>query len=259
DVYNDKGAAPGLPFSHLPIIPSSHDPMLRRYFYSGLIESDALTLSDAEAHHLLHVVRVQPGDEIVVFDGQGHECVAEIADCRRNEIEVRVGPVRQVDRELGFTLAVGMPLPKGDRSRWLVEKMTELGVTSFTPLHAARSQRLRGGDADKLERYVIEASKQCGRNRLMAVSPPSSWEAWVEAADADCRLLAHPGGEPLRAIDSAGPASLQLAFGPEGGLTDDEVDAAVDAGWQSVDLGPRILRMETAAVSLAAAVILARS
>ena len=232
--------------------------MPRRYFHPAPIDPPTVTLGGSEAHHLLHVVRVQPGDGIVVFDGHGREYEAKVIRRRRGEVDVQVGPAQLVDRELNFSLAVGVPLPKGDRARWLVEKLTELGVSHVTPLTTARSERLRGSEVEKLQRYIIEASKQCGRNRLMEIGPPVGWLAWIEAASGDCKLVAHPGGEPLRILDAGRSMDLRLAFGPEGGLTDEEVQAAVGAGWQAVDLGPRILRVESAAVSLAAALILAR-
>src|SRR5262249_53488823 len=99
---------------------------------------------------------------------------------------------------------------------------------------------------EKLERYVVEASKQCGRNVLMGIEPPADWHDIVHAQRQGGRLLAHPGGEPLRG-DSG---DVTVAVGPEGGFSEEEISQAQAAGWTVVDLGPRILRVETAALAL---------
>jgi 16S rRNA (uracil1498-N3)-methyltransferase len=151
---------------------------------------------------------------------------------------------------------VGVALPKGDRQRWLVEKLTELGVTELVPLATERGVAQPTTSAlDRLRRGVVEACKQCGRNRLMQIAEPSAWDEWVRR-EAPRQLLAHPGGMLLSQIDLRAAVGAQIAIGPEGGLTDAEVAAAIAAGWLSVDLGPRILRVETAAVALTAAVTL---
>jgi 16S rRNA (uracil1498-N3)-methyltransferase len=155
------------------------------------------------------------------------------------------------DRELGYRLEVAAPLPKGDRAQFLIEKLTELGATAFVPLQTARSVvHPREARLEKLERYVIEASKQCRRNVLLQIEPLTGWDAYLERSELPgVRILAHPGGSALPAVQGKGMA---LAVGPEGGFTDEEVGAASRHGWQVIDLGPRILRVETAALVLAA-------
>jgi 16S rRNA (uracil1498-N3)-methyltransferase len=224
-----------------------------RYYSAAPINGSAATLEGSEAHHLLHVMRAQPGLELVVFDGQGGEFSAEVIRCTRSTVELAVGDRQLVERELPFALALAVPLPKGDRQRWLVEKAVELGVTRLVPLQTARSV----GNSEpgiKLNRYVIEASKQCGRNRLLDITSPISWPTFLAETTAPRSLLAHPGGRTLAEIDCRASAgeTLRVAVGPEGGFTDEEVSQAIAAGWQSVGLGQRILRMETAAVALLA-------
>jgi 16S rRNA (uracil1498-N3)-methyltransferase len=163
-----------------------------------------------------------------------------------------------VDRELPFQLTVGVALPKGDRQKWLVEKLTELGVLTLVPLVTERGVAQPVDTAlQRLQRVVVEASKQCGRNRLMQVAQPQSWSEWITRESRNVRrFLAHPGGRPVREIDWDQSVPTQFTIGPEGGFTDVEVGQAIDAGWQSVDIGPRILRVETAAVALAAVIAL---
>jgi 16S rRNA (uracil1498-N3)-methyltransferase len=151
---------------------------------------------------------------------------------------------------LPFRLEVAAPLPKGERAPFLVEKLTELGVTAFTPLETARSVvRPREAKLDRLERHVVEASKQCGRNVLMEVGPLTTWADFVRRGDLPARrVLAHPGGAAGLAAEAV---DLAVAVGPEGGFTEEEVADALAAGWRAVALGPRILRVETAALALA--------
>jgi 16S rRNA (uracil1498-N3)-methyltransferase len=234
--------------------------MSDRFYSATPITGERVTLDGPEAHHLLHVLRAEVGRRVTLWDGSGTEFVAEVTACRRQAAELRILEKRTVDRELPFSLAVGVALPKGERQKWLVEKLTELGVTTLVPLATERGvAQPTGGAQDRLGRWVIEASKQCGRNRLMQIQTPLTWQEWIvtddDAAEAR-RLLAHPGGRPLVELDLAAARPTRLAIGPEGGLTDGEAAAAIAAGWHAVDLGPRILRVETAAVALAAAVVL---
>ena len=200
-------------------------------------------------------MRAKPGTQVVLFDGSGAEFVARVERIGRSEVRLAVLSRREVDRELPLELTLGVALPKGDRQRWLVEKAVELGVGRIVPLLTARSvaQPARG-TLKRLRRTVIEASKQCGRNRLMEIAEPRAWADYIaDAGQSARRLLAQPDGHraetaPPPAADSAG--AVFLAVGPEGGFTDDEVSLGIAAGWQTIDLGPRILRVETAAILL---------
>ncbi len=225
-----------------------------RYYSSEPIQAATATLSGNEAHHLLHVMRAKPGFELVLFDGRGGEYEAEVVACGRGTVEVALGDWQDIERELPFVLTLAVALPKGDRQRWLVEKAVELGVTTLVPLQAHRSV-CRAAPA-KFDRYVVEASKQCCRNRLMEIAPSTTWEEFSSSATAVDRLLAHPGGQPLAEFERQPDSDLCIAIGPEGGFTEDEVAMAIDAAWRVVDLGSRILRVETAAVALISAVAL---
>jgi 16S rRNA (uracil1498-N3)-methyltransferase len=235
--------------------------MSDRFYSATPITGERVTLDGPEAHHLLHVLRAEVGRCVTLFDGRGAEFVAEVAARGRQTADLLIVERRTVDRELPFPLVVGVALPKGERQKWLVEKLTELGTTTLVPLVTARGVAQPTGNAlGRLARWVIEASKQCGRNRLTEIESPQTWQEWIavdDGAEDALRLVAHPGGQPLAGLDLATARPTWLAIGPEGGLTDEEAAAAVDAGWQTVDLGPRIMRVETAAVALVAAVALA--
>jgi 16S rRNA (uracil1498-N3)-methyltransferase len=234
-------------------------------------------------------MRGRPGDRVVVFDGSGDEWQAEVVRVGRAEVALRLVGREAIDRELPFDLTLAVAMPKGERQRWLVEKAVELGVRRLVPLATARSVAEPG--SSKLVRAVIEASKQCGRNRMMEIAAVATWTDFLEQTSAaECRLMAHPGGAEMRTRSqaplgkaptrsSASPTrddrghrsrlaprdvlplaeradySAVLAVGPEGGFTDEEVSRAVAAGWTLVALGPRTLRIETAAIALAAMIV----
>jgi 16S rRNA (uracil1498-N3)-methyltransferase len=229
--------------------------MSSRYFMESPPRDERAVLTGSEAHHLLHVMRARVGDEVVLFDGSGWEFEARIERLGRTEVECAITQRQQIDRELARPITLGVALPKGDRQQWLVEKAVELGVAKLIPLRTTRGVAQPNENAlQRLHRTVIEASKQCGRNRLMEIAPPQTWNDFVAApSDAELRLLAHPGGEQLdRLADRTSAArSFRLAIGPEGGLTEDEAQRGEAAGWHVVDLGARIVRIETACLLLA--------
>lgn len=226
--------------------------MSERFFAENLAAGSRAQLHGDEARHLRTVMRTQVGDEVTLFDGSGAEFVGRIVELRKNGVVLDVRERREVSRELPFELTLAVALPRGDRQKWLVEKATELGVTRLVPLATERGVAV-ANDAtiERLRRQVIEASKQCGRNRLLEIAQPMEAIAYFQTSWGDAvRLLADPNGEPL--TRAAAGANTIIAIGPEGGFADAEVNAAREAGWQVVTLGSRILRVETAAIALAA-------
>lgn len=227
--------------------------MSDRFYVSSPLAPGPVVLDGPEAHHLAGVCRVRPGDAVCLFNGAGHEYPARIAAVSKRTVTLEVLGVETPPRELGFRLEVAAPLPKGDRAQFLVEKLTELGATRYVPLLTERSVvQPRESKRDKLERWVIEASKQCGRNILMEIGMPAPWASYAAGADLPPqRLVAHVGAE-LNSERLGRAAGIAVAVGPEGGFTDPEIAAARAAGWQVIGLGPRVLRVETAAMTLAA-------
>jgi 16S rRNA (uracil1498-N3)-methyltransferase len=237
--------------------------MSERFYLDWALQPGPVALTGPEAHHLVNVCRLRPGDELRLFNGDGHEYATRIVAATRRAVNLEVFDVSRPRRELPFRLEVAAPIPKGDRSQVLIEKLTELGVTTFIPLACQRSiVHPREARYEKFARYVIEASKQCGRNVLMNVGTLADWETYCTAGGTEkLRVLAHPDprqeaagreniigrlGELMR-----GRAELRLAVGPEGGFTETEIAAARAAGWLTIDLGRCILRIETAALALA--------
>ncbi|MEO1495905.1 MAG: 16S rRNA (uracil(1498)-N(3))-methyltransferase [Planctomycetota bacterium] len=225
--------------------------MPSRFFSDEPITGDTATLAGPEAHHLLHVMRTAVGDRVTLFDGSGVEFAAEVVRLGRGDATLAVLASEPVDRELPFTLTLGVAMPKGDRQKVLVEKLTELGVTRLRPVVTARTVvELKPAALEKLRRLVIESSKQCGRNRLMAIDEPLPFDRFVAEAEADERFFAHPGG--AAALSPGATEDVAIAIGPEGGFTDEEATFGEEAGWTAASLGSRILRIETAAIAAAA-------
>lgn len=231
--------------------------MADRFFTPDPLAPGEYVLTGPEAHHLAAVRRFGPGDRVVLFNGDGHDYPAEVVAADRKRTLLNVLSAVAADRELHFPLHVAAALPKGDRGDFLVEKLTELGVTRLTPLVTERTVvQPREARLDKLQHAVIEASKQCGRSVLLHVTPLTWWPAFLAAPDLPpLRLLLHPpaaGAGRVLAGFTPGTDGVVVAVGPEGGFTPGEVDAAEAAGWVRVALGPRVLRVETAAVTAAA-------
>jgi 16S rRNA (uracil1498-N3)-methyltransferase len=223
--------------------------MAHRFYVNSPLALGPVMLHGPEAHHLATVLRSHPGDAIRLFNGDGAEYPAVVTGVTKKQVALEVTGRESSQREVGHRLEVAAPLPRGQRGDLLVEKLTELGVTDFIPLRTRRSVvHSRENRLDRLGRAVIEASKQCGRNVLMKIGELAAWEEYCRQDDLPSRrFLGQPGGDEF---GGAG-GDVAVAVGPEGGFTDEEVAAARAVGWQLVGLGPRILRVETAAVALA--------
>lgn len=224
-------------------------------------------LEEGPSRHV-QVLRMQPGDGLRLFDGQGQEWRAEVTEMGRKVVQVRVLSALDNDRELPVrvTLAVGMTA--NDRMDTLVEKATELGAHAIQPLLCARSVlRLEGERAAKKvahwQAVAVSASEQCGRAVVPRVLPVMGSMAWLQGGGVPLwqarGVLSLREALPVRlwladaqqeAARGAGRPHWCFFSGPEGGLTPEEEDAALGAGWQAVSLGRRVLRADTAPLAM---------
>jgi len=228
--------------------------MADRFFVEQPIQAATARLAGAEAHHLLHVMRGKPGDTVKLFDGAGNEYLAQITRLGRRDVELAVIETTPIDRELPLRITLAVALPPGDRQHWLVEKATELGVAVVIPLVTERGNPVSEATLTKLRRAVIEASKQCGRNRLMDIAAPRRWTDFAQHAEASARYIGEIGAEPWRPAYESSHWSTEvlIAIGPVGDWTAAELALARQHAWRSIGLGPRILRVETAALATVA-------
>jgi 16S rRNA (uracil1498-N3)-methyltransferase len=234
--------------------------MTARYYAPQLSDAETCELEGSEFHHLARVMRAAVGDRIILFDGSGLAAEAEIVELAKTRAALCILSRHTETLPAGCTVVLATAIPKADRFRWLVEKATELGVDRLVPLQTARSVTEPGSNKlDKMRATVIEACKQSGRNRLMAIEPLTPWESFLSGTQPNDRLfVADPGGIEFAGLRKMRQDERQilLAVGPEGGFTEAEISQAVQAGGSCISLGPRILRTETAAVALSALCLL---
>ena len=221
--------------------------MSDRFYCPQLPQAGRFQLAGDEARHLARVCRLGPGDAAQVFDGRGARYETTVATVSRDRVELRVvaGPIAQAPPHCELTLASAVP--KGERFDWLVDKATELGVDRLIPLVTQRSIVIPGpAKLERLRRSIIEAAKQCGRDRLMTLDEPMRWEQLLETlGPTAARLLAHPGGTALAA--SHRPHRPCWRLGPKGGSRTKKSIKLARRGWTIVGLGIYRLRVETAA------------
>ena len=244
--------------------------MTRRYYVPELMTcGTVLSLPDEEAMHAVRVMRVSVGDPVELFDGLGHQASGEVSEVSKRHCVCRIDSPETVDREPTIKLTLAAAIPKPDRAKEMIERMTELGVDQIQPIVFERTQR---GPTDsligKLERIVIESCKQSGRNRLMRILPMMTFGAWIrehheKASVADPTggasirgWVAMPGGKKM-SIDreSSVPPDFVTVIGPEGGLTETELQDCLKGSMEAIDLGKRILRIETAACLVASRIL----
>lgn len=231
--------------------------MPSRFYTADSIQNNHVSLIDEQAHHLLNVLRIKTGQEITVFDGSGVEATARVESMTKRDVQLEILERRAVDRELPAELTLAVAIPKGDRQKVLVEKLVEVGVACLIPIMTERSVAHPNEKAlGRLRKSVIEASKQCERNRLMRIDAPCSFAELVasERFEQSSRLICttHAAKTPIAQIVSEpGVRSIVVAIGPEGGFTRMENELAAANGFQAIQLGHRILRVETAAIVVA--------
>lgn len=234
--------------------------MPRIHCQAPLTTGVALSLPAGAARHV-QVLRMQPGGTLTLFNGEGGEFDATVTHMGRSDVQVEVGAYHAIEREAPHAVHLAVVMPANDRMDWLVEKAAELGATSIQPLQAARSVlRLQGDRAIKKTAHwqavAIAACEQCGRNRVPLLHPVRDLPAWLAQtapADAGLRLLLslREGVQGLQQVGAH--TAVTLLNGPEGGLTPEEEDLALAAGFSPLTLGPRVLRAETAPLAALAA------
>lgn len=229
--------------------------MTRRYFVADLPNVGGLvTLSESESHHAIHVMRIKPGDSVELFDGKGKQSQAIVSAVDRKLCHCQSEEAVSIDREPKLVIHLGVALPKPDRSRELVERLTEIGVKSLTPIVAQRSQRPPSDSLlDKLRKGVVEACKQSGRNELLQVNPTVDASEYFASKQTIANWIAHPANdaEQLGVLANQALQEVTVAIGPEGGWSETEFEMAVSQGFAPVQLGKRIYRIETAATVIA--------
>jgi 16S rRNA (uracil1498-N3)-methyltransferase len=228
-----------------------------------LLAGSELSLPPGAARHV-QVLRLQPGAGLTLFDGHGGEFAANVTHMGRREVRVRIGVQNPVDRELAQPVTLALGMPANERMDTLIEKATELGVAAIVPLTCERSVlRLQGERAEKKLAHwrgvAIAASEQSGRTRLPALTSVATLAAWLGALpppSTDARWLLSLGSAPTLAKAVASQRGrhdrVLVLSGPEGGLSPGEEELAQRCGFAPVNLGPRVMRADTAPLAVLA-------
>jgi 16S rRNA (uracil1498-N3)-methyltransferase len=235
--------------------------MPRFHVPQALAAGQQLELPADVAHHV-NVVRMEPGDTLTLFNGDGGEYRAVLTEVQKKKAWAEVKVFDPREAELPFAVTLAQALPEGSKMDWIIEKAVELGVVAIQPLAARRCVvRLSAERAEKkLEHWngiVVSASEQCGRNRLASVTMPVEFREWITQQDLHRRVILTPRASASLAdwARHQPPQAVCIMVGPEGGFSDEEEAEALRHGALPLSIGPRVLRTETAA--LAAVSILA--
>jgi len=235
-----------------------------RFYVPEIANQEIVSLTADDAKHAKSVLRLRSGDRVILFDGVGLEAEGEIISCGRSQVAVAVALSHSVSREVSQRLELFVSLPKGDRQKQMIDMLVQLGVHALSPLVCQRSVAHPTDTAlDRLRRSIVESSKQCGRNQLMQIGRPTVLSDLCRPGlsfnqNSHC-LFAHPYGScrDLRSVLQSSSVTCEsttiVLVGPEGGFSEAEVQRLLDSHWFQFHLGPRVLRIETAAVSIAAA------
>jgi 16S rRNA (uracil1498-N3)-methyltransferase len=231
--------------------------MPRVYIPQERITSERIALQSKETRYILTVLRLGPGDEVTVFDGAGNEYRTEITEDEERGIYLTIQEEMRPARESPLQITLGQALLKGERMKFVIQKATELGVNRITPLVTSRTIPLVEGERESLrierwQRIAQEAAKQSGRTMVPQI------ETIRELADfltqtAGARIMLWEGEptplrEVVKKIDAQ--AGITLLVGPEGGFAEEEVTAAQAQGFLVAGMGQRVLRAETATLSI---------
>ena len=220
----------------------------------ALAQGARVTVAGPAAAHARRVLRLEPGDPLTLFNGDGDDYPSRIVGLGRGTLEAEVGGRRPARAESPLAVTLVQGIARGERMDLVVQKATELGVSAIVPVATARSVvRLdadtRGRKLAHWRGIAVAACEQCGRARIPAIAEPVPLAEWLRAPGAGARLLLSPDAEQSLATAAPGLGAVEMLVGPEGGLEDVEREAALAAGYRACRLGPRVLRSETAAIA----------
>ncbi len=230
---------------------------LNRFFVNtSLYSGQHLILPPEVAHHILHVLRLKIDTPVILFNGQGGQYLATLTRYGKRETEVIIQDYQSLERESPLSLVLVQAISRAERMDMTIQKAVELGVSKIVPVLTERSPPLDENQMNKREQHwqkiIISACEQSGRNRLPQshpITPLAEWLAKTPSSEENLLMLS-PQSDTHLAIQPA--RSITLFVGAEGGLTEKEEQQAIAVGYRATRLGPRILRTETAAITILA-------
>lgn len=216
-------------------------------------QDDIYSLSDGVVQHVSRALRMRPGEQVTLFNNSGNEYLCELVNVEKRSATVKVLNILDISRNSPLNVHIGQAISRGERMDYAVQKSTEMGMSSMTPLTSERCEvRLKEDRQEKRvqhwQQVAISACEQSLRNSVPHIAPVTSLNDWIQSVDAELKLVLHHHTEaPLQQMDK--PGSVALLVGPEGGLSEEEVAMALEAGFKPLAIGPRVMRTETAPVA----------
>lgn len=230
--------------------------MTTRIYQAGELTSHStVTLDLPASHHLSRVLRKTVGESVILFNGRGGEYSGTIKEINKHVVKVDLVEFIPRDSESALNISLWQGISRGEKMDYTIQKAVELGVKHIVPLFTERATvKLDLERSEKRLRHwqsiVISACEQSGRNRIPSISKAESLEKWLPTVKADfCFVLSPTAERSLKQWAIPATAHVVLLIGPEGGLSPREIDLAIQHHFLPLNLGPRILRTETAAVA----------
>ncbi len=227
----------------------------RVYVDQRLQIGEPLTLEDERAHYLGTVLRHREGDPVQLFNGNDGEFLGHITSVKKKRLQVTLQETVPNNADPALAIHIGVGLSRGERMDFIVKKCTELGASSIQPLFTERcevklDERRAAKRQAHWQKVAIAATEQSGRCRVPELALPRALNSWLQdSRSGQCLVLDPRSRQRLPGRDEYGGNGIHLLSGPEGGLSEEETDQAVAQGFRPVQLGPRILRTETAPVA----------
>lgn len=223
---------------------------------------EQVTLSDDAAGHIGRVLRMKPTQQVSLFNGEGGEYLCELEEVGKKAVTAKVISFDDHCAESPLKVHLGQGISRGDKMDFTIQKAVELGVTEITPIFSERcGVKLTGDRLEKKhqqwQKIAISAAEQSGRNIIPRVHPPIKLNQWLEQDTDEVKITLHPRAQysikTLAQSQQTKISSIRFVVGPEGGFTDDEIAQTKQAEFIDIKLGPRILRTETAALTVLSA------
>ena len=233
--------------------------MSRFFVTSGMIEGSVITLSEEDSAHLARVLRAEVGEEITVCDEKGTEYTAEISEISKKTVKAVITDFRKSATEPKISVTLFQGLPKGSKMELIIQKCVEIGIDEIVPVSTARAvvklnEEKGAGKEKRWNKIAEEAAKQSGRGKIPKVTSPVSFkDAAEKAGEFDMAVMPyelHEKADFKAYLRSHSPKKIAVYIGPEGGFEESEAELAKEKGIYLVSLGKRILRTETAPLSV---------
>jgi len=217
-----------------------------------------ITLEADAANHVGRVLRLPQGAEIILFNGQGGEYRATLTESGKKVVKAQVNSYADISLESPLAIHLGQGISRGDKMEMTIQKAVELGVTEITPLFSERCGVKLSGERlqKKLSQWhkiIISACEQCGRNTIPTIHSPLQLDQWLAQPSDELKLNLHPKAKYSINTLPQPTNGIRLLIGPEGGLSDLEIEQAATQGFDEVLIGPRVLRTETAGLTIISA------